>query len=112
MNALPSFPLPAHSRLVLDYSVFGVPKLAGRATGKIEDAREPRMTDREVEEVRTLVQQVRSCSSLAFPRTRNVYKEASRGDSVVFVAESGDFRRVSPALSTRMAGRVGRERRT
>ncbi|BGP55781.1 histone lysine methyltransferase Set9 [Rhodotorula sphaerocarpa] len=47
------------TRLILDYSVFGVPKLNGRATGKIEDPREPRMTDREVEQTRELVQQLR-----------------------------------------------------
>lgn len=55
------------SRLILDYSIFGIPKLDGRATGKIEDAREPRMTDRELEETRELVRQVRSC--WRFPAT-------------------------------------------
>ncbi|GAA5878958.1 hypothetical protein JCM3774_000673 [Rhodotorula dairenensis] len=47
------------TRLILDYSIFGIPKLDGRATGKIEDAREPRMTDRELDETRELVRQLR-----------------------------------------------------
>ncbi|BGP02408.1 hypothetical protein RTBOTA2_003882 [Rhodotorula toruloides] len=46
------------TRLLLDYSIFGEDRL-GRATGKIEDRRELRMNDGEVETARQLVRRIR-----------------------------------------------------
>ncbi|GAA5893490.1 SET domain-containing protein [Sporobolomyces salmoneus] len=51
------------SRLLLDYSIFAEPRVEGRATGKInKHVRELRMTDKEVENARTLVSGLRSGS--------------------------------------------------
>ncbi|BGP25050.1 histone-lysine N-methyltransferase SUV420H [Rhodotorula toruloides] len=46
------------TRLLLDYSIFGESRL-GRATGKIEDRRELRMNDGEIETARDLVRRIR-----------------------------------------------------